>query len=361
MGLQNLLEDYRNWVKTQEWKNKKQDERLFGGDPVLQEEFEKWSGGFSPSNLGGGLSGLAGIFAGPRSSKADLAMLTKAKQLTKSGTDREQVWQETGWFQAPWDQKWRYEIPDADMAPQEGTGWLNQYHIGPHIEKTHVGSAYSHPELFKAYPDIADMELYADPNISSKAFYSPDLIGQSEFVSLNIDRPDEIAKTRRYLAEMREPSHSNYWRKQLDEEGLGNDREAIKEQLQYMQGMKKGLAELQAGKIWPAFNEENVRSSLLHELQHAIQQREGFARGGSADEFLNGGPINPKTGQQYTIDEAQDMYKRMGGEVEARMTQKRMNYSPLYRKWIHPLKSIEDKYPIESIYDPQGIVGLLRK
>lgn len=60
MGLQNLLEDYRNWVKTQEWKNKKQDERLFGGDPGLQEEFEKWSGGFSPSNLGGGLSGLAG-------------------------------------------------------------------------------------------------------------------------------------------------------------------------------------------------------------------------------------------------------------------------------------------------------------
>ena len=59
-SLQSLLEDYRNWIKTQEWKNKKQDERLFGGDPVLQEEFEKWSGGFSPSNLGGGLSGLAG-------------------------------------------------------------------------------------------------------------------------------------------------------------------------------------------------------------------------------------------------------------------------------------------------------------
>jgi len=203
--------------------------------------------------------------------------------------------------------------------------------------------------------------LYADPNISSKAFYSPDLIGQSEFVSLNIDRPGEIAKTRRYLAEMREPSHSNYWRKQLEEEGLGEDREAIKEQLQYMQGMKKGLAELQAGKIWPALNEENVRSSLLHELQHAIQQREGFARGGSADEFLDGGPINPKTGQQYTIDEAQDMYKRMGGEVEARMTQKRMNYSPLYRKFIHPLRSIEDTYPLESIYDPKGIAGLMTK
>jgi hypothetical protein len=60
MGLQNLLEDYRNWTKTQEWKNKKQEEQLFGGDPQLQEDFDKLSSGFGPSNLGGGLSGLAG-------------------------------------------------------------------------------------------------------------------------------------------------------------------------------------------------------------------------------------------------------------------------------------------------------------
>jgi hypothetical protein len=122
-----------------------------------------------------------------------------------------------------------------------------------------------------------------------------------------------------------------------------------------------GLSELQSGKIWPEINEPKVRSSLLHELQHAIQEREGFARGGSAEEFLNGGPINPETGQQYTIDEAIKMYKRMGGEVEARITQKRMDYSPLYRKFIHPLKSIEDDYPIESIYDPKGLVGMMKK
>lgn len=345
----------------QDWKLQKQREEMFGGDYQLAEDVSKWGGGFNPSNIGAGLGGIAAIFAGPRSSKADLAMLTKAKQMTQAGADREKIWQDTGWFQAPWDKKWRYEISDVPMAPQEKTGWMNRFEIGPSIQQTDVGSAYSHPELFKAYPDLANMELYTDPNITSKAEYIPDVLGQTEAVSLKLNRPEEIAKTRRYLAEMREPAHSNYWRKQLEEEGLGKDREAIKEQLHYMQNMKKGLAEMQAGKIWPSINEEKIRSSLLHELQHAIQEREGFARGGSPNEFVIGGRINPETGQQYTIEEALDMYKRMGGEVEARMTQKRMGYSPGYRKFIHPLRSIEPDYPIESIYDPQGLVGLMRK
>lgn len=59
-GLQNLLEDYRNWTGLQDWKYKKQLEQMFGGDPELQEDFEKLSSGFGPSNIGSGLSGLAG-------------------------------------------------------------------------------------------------------------------------------------------------------------------------------------------------------------------------------------------------------------------------------------------------------------
>lgn len=59
-GLQNLLEDYRNWTKTQDWKLQKQREEMFGGDYQLAEDIEGWGGGFNPSNIGAGLSGLAG-------------------------------------------------------------------------------------------------------------------------------------------------------------------------------------------------------------------------------------------------------------------------------------------------------------
>lgn len=350
-GLADLLEAYRNYRGVQNWRLGRQMDQMH---PQAEQAMELW-GGVGPSDMGG----LAGIFAGVKSNKADLAALTKAKQLTKQGIDKEQIWQETGWFQAPWDKQWRYEISDQPMKAREQTGWMQKYDIGPGIQQTDVYSAYEHPELYKAYPEIADLELYTDPSLQSAATYIPDLLGQTEAVALKLDRPGEIARTRRYLAEMREPAHSNYWRKQLEEEGLGQDREAIKEQLRYMQGMKKGLAELQAGKIWPEVNEPKVRSSLLHELQHAIQDREGFARGGSVEEFI--GKINPETGLEYTPEEAKRMYKLMGGEIEARMTQKRMDYSPLYRKFVFPLKSIEEEYPIESIYDPKGISSLMTK
>lgn len=59
-GLQSLLEDYRNWTKTQDWKLQKQREEMFGGDYELAEDIEGWGGGFNPSNIGSGLSGLAG-------------------------------------------------------------------------------------------------------------------------------------------------------------------------------------------------------------------------------------------------------------------------------------------------------------
>lgn len=357
MGLQKLFEDYRNWAKTQEWKNKKQDERLFGGDPVLQEEFEKWSGGFSPSNLGGGLSGMAGIFAGAKSSKADLAALTKARQLEKQGTSAENIWRETGWFKAPWDEQWRYEISDKEMRPLQ-TVWRRPFD-DPEIQQSYMGEAYEHPELYAAHKDIADIPLYTNPTISGKAEYTPEALWNDEDIGVKINRPDEIIKTRRYLAEMREPAHSNFWRKQLEGEGLQDDPIAKREMINYMQRMKRGLSEMQSGYIWNLGDEHKVRSSILHELQHAIQNREGFARGGSPEEFLEKGVINPSTGLPYSQKEAKEMYKRIGGEFEARLTQKRMGYSPLARRYMYPLA--EPDVPLEEVFSPKGLATLIKK
>lgn len=38
-------------------------------------------------------------------------------------------------------------------------------------------------------------------------------------------------------------------------------------------------------KIFPSYSPEDMKSTLLHEIQHAIQKREGFARGGMPSEF----------------------------------------------------------------------------
>ena len=64
----------------------------------------------------------------------------------------------------------------------------------------------------------------------------------------------------------------------------------------------------------------NVATSvLLHEVQHAIQKTEGFARGGVATEFKE-------------HDDASTKYAKLAGEIEARDVQARQHFSSSSRR-----------------------------
>jgi hypothetical protein len=143
------------------------------------------------------------------------------------------------------------------------------------------------------------------------------------------------------------------------------------------------------------------RSVALHELQHAIQQREGFARGGSPnafkpndifstkaledaaiiDKLMRGANLNQleakqrfetlfkkspeagafaaldRVGTGKELDAARDAarladnpmesYKRLAGEAEARATQKRRNLTNEERRAIFPLQSYD--VPIKEL------------
>lgn len=96
--------------------------------------------------------GAAGIFGGKLAVTADHQALNMAERLAKAGASREQIWNETGWFQGP-DKKWRFEIPDkgASVSPGKGGYW------DAHVD---------HPEFFKAYPRTAGYEAninYGEP------------------------------------------------------------------------------------------------------------------------------------------------------------------------------------------------------
>jgi hypothetical protein len=71
----------------------------------------------------------------------------------------------------------------------------------------------------------------------------------------------------------------------------------------------------------------NVTSTGAHELQHVVQSLEGFARGGSPDEFMRG---------QALSDSAYDAYRRLHGEAEARSVQDRLHMAPEERRNVLP-------------------------
>lgn len=86
------------------------------------------------------------LFGGENSKTADLDALEKAKGLREAGANDDEVWSQTGWFSDE-EGQWRYEIPDdnAKLIGDEKSSRLGDY--------------IDHPELYAAYPHLADTAL----------------------------------------------------------------------------------------------------------------------------------------------------------------------------------------------------------
>ena len=99
-------------------------------------------------------------------------------------------------------------------------------------------------------------------------------------------------------------------------------------------------------------NPDSLRGIIFHELQHAIQQREGFDFGGNVREFL---PYKYKDSDVKDIpkniwNNAFSRYEKLRGEVEARITEKKDDIVDV-DKLLNPNLSKEEieKYGLETI------------
>ena len=79
---------------------------------------------------------------------------------------------------------------------------------------------------------------------------------------------------------------------------------------------------------------EGVRSTLSHELQHAIQRKENFAGGGNPGLFTE--PDLNEMGRAAvegrSTPSAFEQYRRLAGEAEARLTQTRLPLTAAERR-----------------------------
>jgi hypothetical protein len=82
-----------------------------------------------------------------------------------------------------------------------------------------------------------------------------------------------------------------------------------------------------------------ARSTATHELQHAVQEIEGFQFGGNPDEFLQHVPADSPAASADVL--TQGAYRHLAGEVEARNVQTRQDFSPDQRTAVMP-RSTED-------------------
>ncbi len=88
-------------------------------------------------------------------------MKKKAEEMEAKGVDPDIIWVETGLTRAPYDDKWRAEVPDIDSTLGPGLdGLVND-------AKAKLGGVLLHDELYKAYPWLKDVEVVSDVNLSS--------------------------------------------------------------------------------------------------------------------------------------------------------------------------------------------------
>ena len=238
---------------------------------------------------------MLGIFAGIGAKTADHSALELAQKMASSGTPRESIWKETGWFRGV-DDKWRHEIDDSRMPPplpewtKQGWGQSPADSVGRGVSG--ADAVVQHPALAGAYPDLDSLRVGVNAAPAQSGAYQPGRIG--------VGAPTPGA----------------------------------------------------------------ARSSLLHELQHAVQAQEGFAFGGNPVAGRNAFAASPSdqklldTANAVLADPARssehafaqslkddvekrlglsrdiagsNYYKSLAGEVEARAVEARRDLTPAQR------------------------------
>lgn len=215
------------------------------------------------------------LYLGTESKTANISKLNKAKEMEEDGVSSESIRKTTGWFKS-YDGKWRYEISDKDIQYSRDGKFTND----PQLKRKN--------ELFNKFlmGTITSEEMNEYSNLNSNRAVKPVFL--SDFV-----KHDKLFKSY----------------PQLKEVTLSIDSDmADKEKGFYDNGLKEIH-------INSKLTGDEAVKTILHEVQHAVQHIEKFATG------ANGSNEN---------------YNRVAGEIEARDSAHRSNFTEKQRKNIRP-------------------------
>lgn len=265
------------------------------------------------------------VMAGRKAQKPP-RFLMAAERMLRRGDSKAEVFKRTGWFKGP-EGKMRFEIGDRGSFIKKKPDELKTIYTYDSL-----GNVMGHEELFRQYPHLRDIDvkLHVEPGVTARGSFTP-----------------------------------------------------------FQDRSSEGLFDIQPMFEITAPDIKTAHSTLLHEIQHAVQKHEGFFGGGNmarimeeqnpqlvalankfADEFdaINSIKASDRTPQQakrfrelrdkiipeirekYT-NEAYARYRSIPGEAEAWMVEDRFNNMiPRLRRDYYPdidaeMKHWRDKLP----------------
>ena len=214
-------------------------------------------------------------FAGVKARTANKMTLENAEKMLEQGVDAETVRKETGWFKG-YDGKWRFEIDDSKMDISTSGLYSRNIKVRRYaelVEKVYfemtgteaeeqelgklmneveeitpkkIGDMVHHPELFKAYPELQNIDVVFLDNITGAA-YNPGL--------------NEIVISQQYK-----------------------------------------------------LNKIQLKETVIHELQHAVQTIEGFASG-SSPEYWDEAKTKPTSEETNKIKSVENEFNQVRRKI----------------------------------------------
>ena len=281
--------------------------------------------------------GLLGTFIGKGSKLWNSTTNDVAKALEKEGVAPETIWSQTGNVKAP-DGKWRQEIPDNTSA----TGLLEKG------KSYKLPEGLKHEELYKAYPELQNVGISLKAKPDNSSYFAPEL---NQIKIGTYSNESNIPSFIKNAMRQKEEDAVYAKAKELDAKKLLTP-EVENKMSQELKDIDLKYANLNTNAFYP-----NQRMAL-HETQHAIQGLEGFAKGGSPSDM--GTYLQVYQPEKYMsligskdmgkMDEAQrDMYKRLAGEVESRLTENRLPLTREQRLQYYPYA--QGQYGIDVPYN----------
>jgi hypothetical protein len=326
---------------------------------LLNQSTELASSMLNPAAAAKGGLGLAGIMIGKGAKTWDAVKAAQAEEMLAKGADPKEVWSLLGTGRATWDNQLRQEISD-DAAKFKYQPIYDIRNI-PRNDYNKLGDFLDHPKLYEAHPELRETKVEFEPKPFKDKKGNPNILGASYNNPLD-----------RVRLEIFPPNYS--FENNIDPKDL-----------------------------------QNILNNTLHETNHAVQFRNDFGRGGSSSLFpqssadkkltnqikqanalhilseKHGVPLdklpdtfNRVTGKklvkgsmdlfgQYDRNQLKTIYndianqdirkyKRLGGEAEARLVERRQPLTEQQRLETYPLQYLEGNrstldYPTNELFN----------
>lgn len=253
-----------------------------------------------------------------------LENLAVAREMEKSGKDAGTIKMATGWERGV-DSKWRYETPDFEYHPAGDLGysrllekqsWYGEFENL--LDRQIEGKMLPEAE-WKRFAELTELAAgLKEQDALRERIYLDDYVKDDELFHAY----PEMKQTRLEFVDLPSADYGGTY--------LHSDNRIVVN----------------------ISRTDDVKSVLAHEIQHAIQRMEGFARGSSPEEFKN-------TAENVILDIVQATDGRIleGGGFDNTpkgifaALGREVPYGTILRRYDYPLSLVAEKYGYENIFD----------